>query len=90
MAEERIDNNSRNIWGAYNETTGTIENIRVDSVMGYLEVFGVPYEGGTFTTINRAKIDGNGRNTLSAYNEILGGAEALRCGSGGELIIISV
>lgn len=90
MSEERIDSNHKNTWGFYNESTNIIENARVDPVLGYLEVFLVPYVTGTFTAIDHAKIDGNGRNTISAFNETTGLIESLRCGPNGELLIVSV
>lgn len=87
--QARIDQNDKATLLAYNETTGLVEPIRVDPVLGYVEVFAVPYVSGTYTTVDRAKIDQNDRPTLSAYNETTGQVESLRCGSNGELIIIA-
>lgn len=90
MSDANIDQNDRNELIAYNETTGRVERVRVDAVLGALLVYGVVSDSNTPTTYNRSGIDGNGRNTLSAFNEISGGIEALRCSVNGDLLITSV
>ncbi len=87
MANARIDQNDKPTWLAYNETTGFAEPVRVDAVLGYVEIFGVTPDNNIPTAINRAFIDENDRPTLSAYNETTGLVEALRCGSAGELLV---
>lgn len=84
-----IDSNDKPTLLAYNDTTGLVEPIRVDSTFGYLEVFGVAADSNTPTTINRAFIDANDNATLTAYNETTGQIEALRCGINGELLVIA-
>jgi hypothetical protein len=84
-----IDANTRNTLLLYNETTGGVEPARVDPVTGALLVYGVVADANTPATFNRAGIDGNTRNTLSAWNETQSIIEALRCGSSGELLVIS-
>ena len=64
-----IDANDVKTWLAYNETTGKVEPVRVDPILGAVEIFGVPYTGGTYTTIKDAKIDANDVKTKLAYNE---------------------
>lgn len=86
----KIDQNDRPTWLAYNETTGLMEPVQVDSVTGAILVYGVTYTGGTFTAIQNAKIDANDKPTLLGYNETSGLTEALRCGNSGELLVIEV
>jgi hypothetical protein len=88
MDNANIDYNSRNVLTAYNETTGLIENLKVDPVTGALLVYGIAADSNTPTPYTRAGIDGNSRNTLSAWNETTNSIEALRCGSDGSLLII--
>lgn len=83
-----IDQNDVKTWLAYNDTTGLVENVRVDPITGALLVYGVPDTGLTYTTIEGAKIDGNDVKTKTAYNNIIDKTESLRCGRGGELKII--
>lgn len=90
MAQARIDENDKPTLLAYNETTGTPEPVRVDSVLGALLIFGVATDSNTPTTINRAFIDENDNPTLLFYNETSGLPEAGRCGVNGELLITSV
>lgn len=90
MPNAKIDANEKNTWTAYNETTGLIEDVVVDPVTGALLVFGVTFDGNTPTALNRSLIDANDIPTETGYNETSGLIEALRCGSGGELLIISV
>lgn len=85
-----IDSNDKPTWLAYNETTGQVESVRVDPVLGYLEVFGVVADANVPTAISTAAIDANANSTLTAYNETSGLIEALRCGTNGELLIIGV
>ena len=90
MSNAKIDQNDQATWLAYNETTGIVEPVRVDPTLGYLEVYVVPIDSNTPTTLNNAKIDQNDTSTLLGYNETTGLVEALRCGSNGELLLISV
>jgi hypothetical protein len=48
----------------------------------------MPVDANSPTAIHRAFIDDNTNPTLTGYNETTGLIEALRCGSGGELLII--
>lgn len=83
-----IDSNDKPTLLAYNETTGLTEPVRVDPVLGYVEVFGVAADANVPTAINRAFIDQNDNSTLLGYNETTGLVEALRCGINGELLVI--
>lgn len=85
-----IDENDKPVWLAYNETTGLCEPVRVDPTLGYIEVYVVPVDSNTPNTLNNAKIDENENSTLLGYNESTGLVEAVRCGSNGELLLISV
>lgn len=82
-----IDENDKPVLRAYNEITGLVESVRVDPVLGALEVYGVVPDSNTPTAINRALIDANDNPTLTGYNETTGLIEALRCGTSGELLI---
>jgi hypothetical protein len=84
----KIDDNTRNTWALYNETTGLIEPARVDPITGALLVYGVSADANSPTTYNRAGIDGNSRNTISLWNDTQSIVESARCGSNGELLII--
>lgn len=86
----KIDQNDAKTWLAYNDTTGLVEPVQVDSVTGSILVYGVTYDGGTFTAIPNAKIDQNHTKTLLGYNDTTGLVEALRCGSSGEILITEV
>lgn len=83
----KIDENDKPTLLAYNDTTGVVATLLVDPVFYSLEVFGVASDGNIPTALNRAKIDENDYPTLLGYNETSGLVEALRCGSGGELLI---
>lgn len=85
-----IDSNDKPTLLAYNETTRLVEPVRVDAVLGALEIYGVIPDTNTPTSINRAFIDANDNPTLTGYNETSGLIEALRCGTAGELLITSV
>ncbi len=87
MSDANIDQNTRNTLTAYNDTTGFVEELRVDPVLGALLIYGIPNTGGTFTDLDHASIDGNGRNTLSAWNENKNRIEAMRCSNEGYLLI---
>lgn len=88
MSNAKIDQNDVKTWLAYNETTGLVEPVRVDPILGAIEVFGVASSGLVYTTIPNAKIDENDTKTLLGYNETTGLVEALRCGNNGELLVI--
>lgn len=88
--EAKFDQNHRNTLTAYNETTGLIEDCRVDPILGALYVFGVVSDSATPTTRLNTKNDGNTRNTLGAYNETTGQVESLQCSQNGELLVIAV
>lgn len=90
MANAKIDENDKPTWLAYNETTGLVEPVRVDPITGAIEVYGVIPDSNIPATINNALIDENDNATLLGYNETTGLVEPLRCGSGGELLIVSV
>jgi len=85
-----IDSNDKPALLAYNETTGLVEPVRIDAVLGYLEVFGVAPDANVPTSITRAFIDANDNQTLTGYNDTSGLIEALRCGTDGSLLVISV
>lgn len=85
-----IDDNDKPVLLAYNETTGLVETVYVDPTLGAVLCFGVADEGGTFTDLNNAKIDDNENSTMLGYSEATDLPVALRCGSGGELLITSV
>lgn len=90
MANSAIDQNHKNTWTAINDTTGAIERVRVDPVLGYVEVFGVAADANIPTTLNTAKIDENHKETLLGYNETTGQPEAIRCSINGDLLVIAV
>ena len=81
-----IDDNTRNTWLLYNETTGGVEPARVDPITGALLVYGVTADANTPATYNRAGIDGNSRNTISLWNDTQSIVESARCGVNGELL----
>lgn len=85
----KIDQNEVKTWLAYNETTGLVEQVRVDPVFGYVEVFVVEDDGLTPSALNHALIDQNKVKTKLAYNENTVLVEALRCGQNGELKVIA-
>ena len=85
-----IDENDKPTLLAYNETTEEVGPILVDPVLGCVEVYGVPYVAGTYTSTTNAKIDENENSTLLAYNDDAGLIENLRCGTNGELLITRV
>lgn len=87
MANNRIDNNQRGTWTAVNDTTGFVENIRVDPIFNAVLVYGISADANVPIALNNARIDANNRNTMTAYNETTGLIEAMRCGNGGELLI---
>ena len=82
-----IDDNDKPVLLAYNETTGLPETVYVDPITNAVLCFGVADEGGTFTDLNNAEIDENENATMLGYNETTGLISALRCGSGGELLV---
>ncbi len=83
----RIDNNDKPTWIALNDTTGLPETVYVDPITNSLLIYIVSDANGTPTDLNTAKIDANDKPTELAFNETMGLVEALRCGSGGELLI---
>lgn len=90
MAQAKIDENDIKTWLAYNETTGFVEPVRVDPILGAVYIFNVADAGGTYTALNNAKIDQNDVKTLLAYNETSSKVEALRCNDNGALLAIEV
>lgn len=90
MSNAKIDENDVKTWLAYNETTGLVEPVRVDPVLGYVEVYNVVATAGTYTAIPNAKIDENHVKTLLAWNEDTNLIEAVRSSDNGELIVVSV
>ncbi len=88
--QAKIDQNDVKTWLAYNETTGLVEPVRVDPILGYVEIYAVNDSGQTYTAINNAKIDQNDTKTLLAYNETTGAIEALRSSTNGELLVTRV
>lgn len=87
MANARIDTNHKGTWTAVNSVTGLVENVRVDPILNAVLVFGVTADSNVPSALNVARIDANNRNTMIGYNDTAGTIEALRCGSGGELLI---
>lgn len=90
MSQARIDQNDKPTWLALNDTTGLVENVRVDPVTNALLVYVVSQDANTPTTLNTARIDANDKATALGYNDTSGLVEALRCGSNGELLVIGV
>lgn len=86
----QIDQNDKPTWLAYNETTGLVETVYVDPITNALYLFGIAADANTPIALNSAKIDGNDKPTELGYNETTGLVESLRCGSGGELLVIEV
>jgi len=82
-----IDDNDKPVLLAYNETTGLVEPVCVDPIFGAIQIYTVADTGLTYSSINDAKIDENDNSTMLGYNETTDLIEALRCGSGGELLI---
>lgn len=87
QATAKIDANDRPTLLAYNETTSASEAVKVDAVLGYLEIYNMGAGSGVYTALNRAKIDANEHPTLLGYNETTGLVEALRCDSSGNLLV---
>lgn len=83
----RIDENDRPTLLAYNETTSAPEDIRVDAVLGYMEIFNSGAGSGTFTATDHARIDGNDNPTLLAWNDTTSQIEAVRCDDNGNLLV---
>lgn len=86
--QARIDENDAKTWLAYNETTSLIEHVVVDPILNALYIFLITPDINTPTTLNNAKIDENDVKTLLGYNETTGLVEALKCGDGGELLVL--
>ena len=86
----KIDQNDKGTLLAYNETTGAPEAVRVDAVLGALEIYTAGSSSGTYTGVYRAKIDGNDNATLLGWNDTTGMIEALRCDDNGNLLVIVV
>lgn len=87
MSNSKIDQNSVKTWLAYNETTGLVEPVAVDSVTGALLVYVTGAGGVPPNSLDTAKIDENEVKTLLGYNETTGLVEALRCSITGDLLI---
>ena len=85
-----IDENTRNTWSLYNDTTGLIEPARVDPVTGALLIYATGIVSATPSSYNRAGIDSNGRNTLSGWDDTTNAPEAFRCDNSGILLVIEV
>lgn len=90
MSQARIDQNDKSTWLAYNETTGLVENVRVDPVTNALLIYIERWDGTTPTALNRAKIDANEKQTVIGYNETSGLIEAMRCTTDGYLLVKAV
>lgn len=83
----KIDQNDRPTLLAYNDTTSAPEALRVDAVLGSLEIYHSGSGSGTYTTLDHAKIDANHNATLLGYNDTTGQIEALRYDSNGGLLV---
>lgn len=86
----QIDANDKPTWLAYNETTDSVETVYVDPSTNALFLFGIAADANVPTALNTAKIDANDKPTELGYDETSGLSEALRCGSGGELLVTIV
>ena len=84
-----IDDNTRNTWLLYNETTGGVEPARVDPITGALLIYISGTVSATPASYNRNGIDGNSRNTLGGWDDTTSSIEAFRCDNSGNLLVIS-
>lgn len=85
-----IDQNNKNTWTAFNETTRQIEDCYCDPITGALLVFGVTPDGNALLSFARAAIDANNKGTAIGWNDTTNAVEALRCGTDGSLLVIAV
>lgn len=83
----KIDENDKPTLLAYNETTGSVESMRVDAIFGALEMYAINIATSVPSSLKNAKIDGNDNPTLLGWNETTGQIEALRCDDSGNLLI---